>query len=370
MRPNVSVQEVNSGDTTAGVYAEAYKIIGFGDGSSFALHPYISKDEKNIVAPAEATPILGTMFVSGGGAHARQQAFNFIRREGAGGELLPGDLYPGTTGQFQAAAMFSDGKTFVISLGWNDASGHGQNGIFVAERPQGKAGLIGKHLIRVQGMVSDLMAGPGNLFFALTNMKGPLGVRPTLAVFDTSGRVHGTSFPFPTPRDDGSQLARMINSILLQAGGNRVAVYDSETDKVHFFTFIVPTGLPATPAPGLGASATPKDVDNSRPFDVALTEERSVSVAALPGDLGLIKPSRTTAAHIARDGSVFLVRSIVTEGRKVRTIVCRYDAGGALIGTWFPAAPYRAAYFTGDTLTGVVVQGREETVTLESAVFE
>jgi hypothetical protein len=366
----VSVQEISDGQVGPNVYSEAIRIIGLSDGSSVVLHPFIRDDEKQALAGAEASPILATIFLTPGGVHTRHMAANWIRRSRLTERDQGSDAAAGTVGQFYGATLLSDGKTLAFSVGWSDRRGQSHNGVFLAERGSTVPGLVGLKMIDVPGRVADIMAGPGNLLLAVTEIPSRRGngrQPPLVSVLDTNGHLRGGLAGAPDSPSPGDRAAR-LRSRLIRIDETTYALYDAEFNRLIRVHLTAGSFASHSARPSTTSDAIVKLAD-SPTAEVSISELSSISLSENPESLALTKSPRTTAVHVTRDGSILTVRSIVA-AKQVRTLVSRYDSSGKLLGTWSPAVPFRAAYFIGDILAAVSFHPGPETTALEFVTFD
>ncbi len=344
-----SVEELKGGTSEAVLFSQAIRVVVLPDGSRFVIRSVPARSEKNAI---------GASLLSTRGDARALYAANWIRPGISAATQMP---FPGSLGQIYSGARFPDGRTTVVSVGWADSQGRSHNGIAVLD---GIALL--RNLIEVPGTVRDLAVGPGNTLLAVTYLTSRLqgdGGTPLLTVLDTNGVVHGEFFPSTASAD---LLVPAVGHARLQGlGKNRFAFYDDLTSTVRLFQLQVPektAGQVSTPS----VKAFPVQAWFLATPDATAMLETTLTLPVSPGVLHSERPPILQSVHISPDDSVNITREIVSGGRP-QTLITRYAKSGAIVGSWSPSNPWRAAFWDGEFLTGIVNQG--DLTVLETVSF-
>lgn len=342
-----SVEEV-AGDTREGqLLRTAQRVIPLTAGSRLLIHLESNTWEKGAI---------GATLVTHGTAKT-YWAENFI----------PGDVArpaPHTVGQIYSGALFPDGDTLALSIGWVDRNGGSHNAIAISSLLHGQ-----RNLIEADGTVRDLVPGPGSSLVAVTYLpsREKSGV-PLLTVLDTRGFVHGEFFPLPVGADTLTIGEAVHTARLERIDETHFALYREQVPDVSIVEISLPSkvvGQKALPTMLLERMTWPVKAVFPEAPNATASVVKAIAVRDPEGIPDSRRERLTLGVHTDKEGSVTVVRAS-NKGRP-HTTVTRYRSGTAP-ASWSPATPWQTAYWTGKTLVGVANQG--DVTVLESVTFE
>ncbi len=342
-----SVEEIARETREARLLRTAHRVIPLTAGSRLLVHLESNAWEKGAIGGTLVTPGTAKTF----------WAENFI----TGNVALP---TPNTVGQIYSGALFPDGDTLALSIGWVDRNGSSHNAIAISSLLHGR-----RNLIEADGTVRDLVPGPGSSLVAITYLpsRGKSGA-PLVTVLDTRGFVHGEFFPLPIGAD-----ARTIGEAVHTARLERIdethfALYREQVPDVSIVEISLPSkvvGQKALPAMLLEKMTWPVKAIFPETPDATASVVKALAVPDPEGIPDSPRERLTLGVHAEKDGSATVVRAS-NKGRP-HTTVTRYRSGFAPV-SWSPATPWQTAYWTGKTLVGVASQG--DVTVLENVIFE
>lgn len=267
----------------------------------------------------------------------------------------------GTAGQVYAVAMFQDGDTLAMSIGWSDEAGESHNAIAIVSLTHGQ-----RNLIEMPGTVRDLSAGPGDLLLAVTYLPSRASREtgtPMLTILDTRGSVHGEAFPLPVDADTRTIGDAVHKSRLVQSRNGGFALYDQPRRRLVLFSIKTSPGeLGRQPLPSMLLERMgnwPVPASFSQRLDAAISVDRTVSLAErkTPTDSVL-------GIHVEKDGTIAMVANARGDAH---TRITRFAQDGSSPSEWISATPWQSMYWENDEPIGVTQQG--ETAILEGISF-
>ena len=333
------VQELRPGEPTTMILTHSNRVLSFGDGSLIALRAETESWDKKAQTATLIRPD-GTQEVF----LASKQVVPGIHEEVPRPES-------GTAGQVYGAALFPDGDTLALSIGWADEKGVSRNAIAITSPT-----FRERNLILMDGTVRDLVAGPGDLLLVVTYLPDRTSASgsPLLTIVDTRGVVHGEAFPLSSgssTREIGDAVHR---SRLAQLSSGRYALYDHSQGRIFVFTLTVPTSVSAkAPLPSMlheARGSWPELANFSAGFDVTPRVERVIDLAADGGP-----PDSLLGIHLSKNGGITVVGNSRRDAS--HTTVKTYPSDGTSPSVWSSASPWRVAYWVDEAAVGVSEQG-------------